>query len=238
MKRNIVSVVLMGATLMLASGARAAAPDFTGVWEATTKVQELKTADGRTPPLNDEAMKLYNQRRAQWKARDLSYDPTAKCVSPGMPRILYLPYPFQILQGPKRVTYLFQWNYWNRHVDLSGKKLEAPYPLSLGESLGHWEGDTLVIHTNGLRADNTLLDSMGMPHSEALTLVEHIRLIHGGKQLQDRIRIEDPQTFTRPWETVVTFNRLPDSHEISVDICLDRTDADKPAVDWSRALGK
>ncbi len=237
MNSRAMSVAVIGAALMLASGAQAA-PDISGVWEAAAKVRELKTVDGQAPPLNNEARKLYGERMAKWKVHDLSYDPTAKCVSPGMPRILYLPYPFEIIQRPKRITYIFQWNYWNRHVDMSGQKQEAPYPLSLGESSGHWDGDTLVIHTNGLRADNTMLDSAGLPHSEALSLTEHIRLTNGGRRLEDRIRIEDPQTFTRPWETVLTFNRLPDSHEIPLDICLDRIDAGKPAVDWSRKLGE
>ena len=211
--------------------------DLSGVWEVAGKAPELRTVEGKAPPLTSEAQKLYEERRAKWKAGDLSYDPTAKCVSPGMPRVLYLPYPFQIIQRSKRITFLFEWNYWNRHVDMSGKALEAAYPLSLGESLGHWEGDTLVIRTNGLRADNTMLDAAGLPHSEELTLTEHLRLIEGGKRLEDRIRFEDPRTFTQPWETVVKFNRLPDTYEIKMDICLDRTDAGRAAVDWSRRLG-
>ena len=237
--RRCTSLMLMGAlTLAPRVWAADATPDISGVWEVAAKIPQIKTADGKTPPLNSSAQKLYDERVGKYNNHDLSYDPTAKCISPGMPRFLYLPYPFQIIQRPKRITYLFQWNYWNRHVDMSGKDLAAPYPLSLGESLGHWEGGALVIKTNGLRADNTMLDAAGMPHSEALTLIEHIRLIGGGKQLQDRISIDDPETFTQPWETVVTFNRLPASAEIPLDICLDRTDAGKPAVDWSRKLGK
>lgn len=223
---------------LFGNSAAQAAPDMSGVWEVATKIQELKTVEGAAPPLKSEAQKVYDEHRAQWKAKDLSYDPTAMCVSPGLPRILYLPYPFQIVQTPTRIAYLFEWNYWNRHVDLTGKELEAAYPLSLGVSVGHWEGDTLVIRTNGLRADNTLLDAAGLPLSEELVLTENIRLIDGGKKLENRIRFEDTQTFTSSWETVVTFNRLPDDYEISMDICLDRTDAGKPAVDWSRSLNE
>jgi hypothetical protein len=222
----------------LGTSAAQAAPDMSGVWEVATKIQELKTIDGAAPPLKSEAQKIYDENRAKWKAKDLSFDPTAMCISPGLPRVLYLPYPFEIIQTPSRITYLFEWNYWNRHVDMSGKALEAAYPLALGESLGHWEGDTLVIRTNGLRADNTLLDAAGLPHSEDLVVTEYVRLINGGKQLEDRISLEDPKTFTRSWETQVTFNRLPKTYEISMDICLDRTDAGKPAVDWSRPLSK
>jgi hypothetical protein len=150
--------------------------------------------------------------------------------------MLYLPYPFQILQSRTQITYLFEWNYWNRHVDMSGRKLEAAYPLSMGESLGHFEGNELVIESNGFRADNTYLDAAGMPHSEDLHVTERLRLMDGGAMLEDRIRIDDPATFTRPWETVVKFNRMRASYEIPMDICLDRTDSGKPAVDWSRNL--
>jgi hypothetical protein len=121
-------------------------------------------------------------------------------------------------------------------VDLSGKKLEAPYPLSLGESSGHWQNDTLVIETDGLRADNTLLDAAGMPHSESLRLTERLRLRQGGALLEDRIRIDDPETFSAPWETKLEFRKLPAATEIPLDICLDRVDAGKPAVDWSSPL--
>jgi hypothetical protein len=205
------------------------------VWQVIGRIQELKTVDGKTPPLKPEAAQVYARHQAQWRAGDLSFDPTAKCISPGMPRILYLPYPFRIIQRPQRMTYLFEWNYWNRHVYLDGKNWEAPYLLSLGESNGHWQGDTLVIHTDSLRADNTLLDSAGMPHSENLMLTEQLRLVNGGRVLEDRIHVEDPDTFVHPWDTVVRFRRLPDSTEIGLDVCLDRVQAGKPAVDWSRA---
>jgi hypothetical protein len=215
-----------------------ATPDLSGVWQVTSRMQELRTTDGQAPPLRPEAQRTYDERRKLWRAGDLSFDPTAKCVSPGLPRILFLPYPFEIIQRPKRITYLFAWNYWNRHVDMSGQKLEAPYPLALGESGGHWEGETLVIDTDGLRADNTMLDSAGMPHTESLHVTERLRLLHNGAKLEDLIRIEDPKTFTKPWDTRVEFRKLPTGTEIPLDICLDRVDAGKPAVDWSRPLSQ
>ncbi|MDB6013752.1 MAG: hypothetical protein JWL65_6002, partial [Gammaproteobacteria bacterium] len=157
-----------------------ASPDFSGVWLVNSKVQELKTDKGEIPPLTAESAPVYSAHVAKWRAGDQSFDPTAKCVSAGIPRMLYLPYPFEIIQRPKRITYLFQWNYWNRHVDMSGRKLEAPYPLAMGESRGYFEGDELVIDTDGFRADNTLLDSAGIPHSEKLHLTERLHLKSGG----------------------------------------------------------
>jgi len=218
---------------LIASGAAVATPDFNGVWQVEKAIQELKTVDGKTPPLKPEAAKVYEEHKKQWKAGDLSFDPTAKCISPGLPRMLYLPYPFEIVQAQNKLVYLFEWNYWNRRVYLTDKVKEVPYPLSLGQSQGKWQGDTLVIKTTDLRADNTLLDSAGMPRSESMTITEKMRLVNPNT-LEVRFTIDDPETFTRPWDTVVHFKKLSQNSEIKEDICLDRLDAGKPAVDWHR----
>jgi hypothetical protein len=217
---------------LMVSGAAMAAPDFSGVWQAEGNVQELRTVDGKAPPLNAAAAKLYATHRAQFKKGDLSFDPTATCISPGMPRILTLPYPFEIMQSDKKLTYLFQWNYWNRFVYLDANKAkEVPYPLAMGLSHGKWQGDTLVVETTDLRADNTLLDSMGMPRGDALKLTEKLRLVDANT-LEARLTVSDAQTFTKDWDTVLRFKRRPKGTEITEDICLDRVDAGKPAVDW------
>lgn len=217
----------------LMSGAAYAAPDFNGVWQVEKNIQELKTVDGKAPPLKPEAAKVYEEHKKKWKAGDLSFDPTAKCISPGLPRMLYLPYPFEIIQRPQKLTYFFEWNYWNRHVYLNDRVEEVPYPLSLGLSKGKWQGDTLVIETTDLRADNTLLDSAGMPRGESMKITEKLRLVDANT-LEARFTINDPETFTQPWDTVVRFKKLPQGTEIKEDICLDRIDAGKPAVDWAR----
>jgi hypothetical protein len=213
-----------------------ASPDFSGVWLVSSKVQQLKTDEERIPPLEPKAAQIYAAHVQQWRAGDQSFDPSSKCVSAGIPRMLYLPYPFEIIQRSKRITYLFEWNYWNRHVDMTGRKVEAPYPLAMGESRGHFEGAELVIESDGFRADNTLLDSAGLPHSEKLRVTERLHLREGGALLEDHIHIEDPETFTRPWDTVIEFKRLPSDYEIPLDICLNRIDSGKPAVDWNRSL--
>jgi hypothetical protein len=220
-------------TGLLASGAVMAAPDFSGVWQVEKAIPELKTVDGKTPPLKAEAAKLYAEHKKLWKAGDLSFDPTAKCISPGLPRMLYLPYPFEIIQSPNKLVYLFEWNYWNRRVYLTDKVKEVPYAISLGLSQGKWQGDTLVVKTTDLRADNTLLDSAGMPRSESMKITEKLHLVDP-MTLEARFTIDDPETFTKPWDTVVRFKKLPVGTEIKEDICLDRTDAGKPAVDWKR----
>lgn len=217
---------------LLLNGATFAATDLSGVWQVEGAIKELKTVDGKAPPLLPAAAKTYEEHKRKLKAGDLSFDPTATCISPGLPRMLYLPYRFEIIQRPQKITYLFEWNYWNRHVYLTDKAKEVPYPLSLGLSHGKWQGDTLVITTTDLRADNTLLDSAGMPRSEAMKITERLRLLDQGKTLEARFTFDDPETFTKPWDTVVRFKKLPSSTEIKEDICLDRVDAGQPAVAW------
>jgi hypothetical protein len=241
MKKSIHMLQLLAIALATAITSAAMAanaksnPDFSGVWLVSSTIQQLKTVDGRDPPLTSAASQAYAAHVAQWRAGDQSFDPVSKCVSPGMPRMLYLPYPFQIIQRPKRITYLFEWNYWNRHVAMSSH-VEAPYPLAMGESHGYFQHGDLVIESDGFRADNTFLDSVGLPHSDRLHLTERMRLTKGGSMLVDRIRIDDSVTFTHPWETVIEFKRLPENYEMPMDICLDRTDSGQPAVDWSRKL--
>jgi hypothetical protein len=97
----------------------------------------------------------------------------------------------------------------------------------MGYSQGHWDGDVLDIQTTHL-FDMTLLDNAGMPHSGDLRLTEHLRLI-SKDVLEDRLRFEDPATFTKPWETVVTYRRQQSAPR-NEDVCLDRIRRGQPAV--------
>jgi hypothetical protein len=221
--------------LLAMSGVRAADPvGISGTWKIVGAIKELRATDGNAPPLTPAATLVYKSNRAKWQAGDLSFDPTARCVSAGMPRSLTLPYPFKIYQNATQVFFLFEWNHWYRNVRITDKEREIPYPLSMGVASGQWSGDTLVITSVGLRSDNTLLDSSGLPHGERLHLTERMRLV-GRDILQDRISIDDPETFTRTWDTVLTFTRQPADTEIREDVCLDRTDAKQPAIDWKKA---
>lgn len=208
--------------------------DVSGVWQVDGVIRELRTESGKAPPFKPAAAKIYATNVAKAKAGDLSFDPSAHCVSPGLPRMLTLPYPFQIIQSANTMLYLFQWNYWNRRVSLVDTPQDVPYPLSLGVSNGRLMGSQLVIRTKGLRADNTWLDSAGMPRSEKMVIEERLTLTDGGNTLIDRMVVTDPDTFTAPWTTVLRFKRLPAGTRIEEDICLDRVDAGLPAVDWAR----
>lgn len=205
----------------MAAAKQGSTPHISGPWQVVGSIQSLRTSDGKVPPLRPEAQTIYAKHIAARQAGDATFDPMTKCLPPGVPRLMLQPFPFSIVQGKTMVGFVFEWNHLNRVVYLNQQHFEAIGPLYLGQSVGHWEGNTLVVDTNNYN-DLTLLDDAGIPHSEDLRTVERIRLTNGGAVLEDRIRFEDAKTFTRPWEAVVTFNKKTDV-TINEDYCLGRT---------------
>ncbi len=126
-------------------------------------------------------------------------DPEAQCGMPGVPRITYMPYPFQILQFDDRVLILYEYIHVTRTIYMDA----SPHPEGhidfwMGDSRGHWEGDTLVvdvIHFN----DKTWFDRAGNFHSEQLHVTERFTP-SGPDHLTYEATIEDPKVFTRPWK--------------------------------------
>jgi hypothetical protein len=198
-----------------------------GVWVPDAAPTQLLTADGKAPPLNEEAAELYKVRLERFAAGDTSHDQSSWCAGPGMPRMLTMPYPFEIRRDGDYLAFLHGWYRWHRIVDLSGAEFDARLPLTMGYPVGHWEGDTLVIRTVGL-SDVTVLDAAGLPHSEEMVLTERLRVLRDGR-LENRITIEDPETFTAPWETVLYFHRDP-AATVTDDVCPDRVARGEPAV--------
>jgi hypothetical protein len=204
----------MGLAVILTLAAAAAAsaggaPDLSGTWQVTKYEPSIRTVEGKAPPLTAEARKVYEQNlaaRKQLKPRaDLS-----RCVPPGTPRAMWAPLPILILQTPRKITFVHEYQHLLRHI-----YMDEPLPAAadvdpsyMGESVGRWEGDTLVIETIGVN-DKTFLDRDGMPHSAAMRVTERLRLIDGGQRLEERVTIDDPQTYTAPWTARLVFERKP-----------------------------
>jgi hypothetical protein len=206
-----------------------AAPGFAGLagtWVPDAAPRALLTSRGKTPPLTAEASKLYAERRERLAKGDASFDPTTWCAGPGMPRILTMQYPFEIRGDASRMAFIHGWYRWFRIVDLGPGTADPPLPLTMGFPVGHWEGNTLVIRTGGL-IDTTVMDASGLPHSEELALTERLRVLRDGR-LEDRITIEDPENYTAPWETVLTFHRDA-AVRVTDDVCPDRLARGEPA---------
>jgi hypothetical protein len=131
-------------------------------------------------------------------AQRATLDPETKCYLPGVPRITYMPFPFQIIQTPNEVTLLYEYVHTVRYIFTDGSP-HPPGPIEwwLGDSRGRWEGDTLVVdvvHFN----DQTWFDRAGNFHSDALHVVERYTLL-GRDHIRYSVTIEDPKVFTRPW---------------------------------------
>jgi hypothetical protein len=124
-------------------------------------------------------------------------DPEAKCYLPGVPRATYMPFPFQIVQGDKKIVIAYEYADASRIIPLEkvGPALAESY---MGWSAGHWEGDTLVVDVTGFN-DKTWFDRAGNFHSEALHVVERYTPI-SKDVVQYEATIEDSKVFTRPWK--------------------------------------
>ncbi len=123
-------------------------------------------------------------------------DPEAKCYMPGIPRANYMPYPFQIVETPKDILFVYEYASSNRLINM-GKPLEAASDTWMGTNNGRWEGDTLVIDVTGLNG-LAWLDRAGDFASSNAHIVERFTRT-SPDHLDYQATIEDPSVFTRPW---------------------------------------
>jgi hypothetical protein len=208
-----------GSTSPDAAAPAARSPDdLLGIWVPDAAPREL-TVNGAAPPLTSDAAAVHAERKQRFAAGDAGYDPTTWCAGPGMPRILTMPYPFEIRRTGQHLAFIHGWYRWFRAVDLDGPEPQPRLPLTMGYPVGRWEGDTLVIRTVGL-TDSTALDASGLPHSDQLVLTERLRVMDDGR-LENHLSFEDPDTFTQSWQTVLTFHRDPNAR-VGDDVCPDR----------------
>ena len=134
---------------------------------------------------------------------ETKYDPEGYCLPPGGPRLMATPYPMEILQLPeqKRIVMIFEGatHTW-RNISMDGRQHptgDALNPTYLGDSIGHWEGDTLVVDVVGFN-ENTLLDYFGHPHTEKMHVVERFTRPNKGT-LHYEAMIDDPGAYTKPF---------------------------------------
>ena len=152
----------------------------------------LGIVDGGSIPYKPEALR---KRQSNFADR-MKLDPEMKCYLPGVPRAMYMPYPFQIIQSPDFIMMAFEYASAVRTVYM--KHLDAPADTWMGWSNGRWEGETLVIDTKDFN-DLSWFDRSGNFHSDALHIVERLTAT-GADHLNYEATIEDPNVFTRPWK--------------------------------------
>ena len=180
-------------------------PDLTGPWEPNAIRQNVNMkATGVEIPFSAEGEALYKARLARL-GKD---DPEARCLPPGVPRLTTTPYPFRFVQTPNYIAILYEGgtHTW-RQIFMDGRKFsQFAEDLWNGESIGHWEGDTLVVETTGFN-DRTWIDAAGIPHSTQMKVIERIRRLDAENMEFVNI-VDDPVMFTKPWSFTTYPKRL------------------------------
>ena len=183
--------------------------DLSGMWLNAAPAGRLMPTTGGAPPLNAAGKAAYAKAQADLKSgKDV--DAVAKyCLPEGVPRLMSSAYPMKFIQAQKQLAVVHESHHTYRIV-----LMDAAHPAEdditmsyMGDSVGHWDGNALVIDTVGFNA-NEPLDATGLPHGEKLHVVE--RLSRTATGLVDLITIEDPEFYARPWTVKVAYRSRPD----------------------------
>ena len=183
---------------VLALGAAGAVPPGVGV------------VDGGQIPYKPEMLAKRKENQEDW----LNRDPEIKCYLPGVPRATYMPYPFEIVQSNSALTFAYEYDGAVRNIYL---KDPGPAPIDswMGQSVGHWEGETLVISVTDLN-DKTWFDRAGNFHSDKLHVTERYRRT-SPDVISYEATIEDPDVFTRPWKIAMPLYRRQEKNAQILD---------------------
>ena len=198
-------------------------PDLSGVWQAMSTAHVdieahaaareapagLGVVEGGELPYQPAALTQREENRRGRATRDTE----TRCFLPGVPRVMYMPFPFQIVQTPTLVMLLFEYANATRNVFMDTPHLQGPIEWWMGDSRGRWDADTLVVSVTHFN-DQTWFDRAGNFHSEAMQVVERYTMI-----TPDHIRytatVTDPKVFTRPWTmSLVLYRHLEPNAQV------------------------
>lgn len=196
-------------------------PDLSGVWAGP---QEATTFDASEPPMQAWVRTAFSQIKPSYgpHAAPDSQDPVLVCLPPGMPRILLMPFPIKIVQTSDEVIMLFEYDHFQRQIFLNREEHPKNLkPTYMGDSIGHWDNDTLVVDTIGL-TDKSWLDQVGHPHSSGLHITERIRRVDH-ETLIDDLTFDDPKDYTARWTGQQVFKLRP-GWQLLEYICEDHMD--------------
>jgi len=169
------------------------APEVVAMGAVGSVPAGLGVVEGGTIPYKPEALEKKKENQKNW----LDLDPEIKCYMPGVPRATYMPYPFQIFQSKDYTFIAYEYAGAVRNVYMKDPG-DPPADSWMGQSVGKWEGDTLVVKVNGLNGQQWL-DRSGNWHTEALVVTERYTL-KGPDHIWYEATLEDPNVFTRPWK--------------------------------------
>jgi hypothetical protein len=179
-------------------------------------VVSFRLGDLSNPNLKQWAKDVMKKDNDEIEAGKIQFTANSSCLPSGVPVFDLLPGPFYLLQTPIKVVILEEQGHQVRHIHLNVPHSADVKPSWYGESVGRYEGDTLVVDTIGLNT-KTVVDSFRTPHTEKLHVVERWHLIDGGNMLEVNITVDDPNTFHRPWQTYQRYQR--GQHPLAEFIC-------------------
>jgi hypothetical protein len=241
MRRFLFAFFAAFAAADTAQSAPSGTPDFSGVWQHTP-IAEYQAVTGKPGPVLDRKHPLSptdfqvalegnhdNPILQPWTAAEVRKradaahagkpfpSPQEVCQPSGVPNVITLPAPVLFIQQPKQVLILYQRDHQVRRIHMNVPHSGSPTPSWYGESVGHYEGDTLVVDTIGMN-DKTPVDIFGTPHTEALHVVERYRLVDDGKQLEVVFTVEDSRAFTTLWTARMVYGRS-NATELTEEAC-------------------
>jgi len=149
-------------------------------------------------------------------------DPLASCYIPGVPRVMYLDFPFQIFQTSQAIAMAFEWSLDYRLIYMNVSSHPADIDSWLGDSRGRWDGDTLVVDVSNMN-DKTWLDMAGDFHSDALHVVERYRMT-GPDTIQYEATLDDSKVYTKPWTISLALHRRTDRDRLFEYVCQAETE--------------
>lgn len=202
-------LTVLFAVSVLSASAHAETPDLSGTYWASEYHAKIQLSGGGELPLTAAGKTAYENNMAGLKDGSITDAARKFCVPDGLPRVLATPYPFEIIQAPPgQITIIHELNHQVRVIAMDkpmpSEKDLTTFPFYNGHSVGHFEGDTLVIETAGFN-EKTFIDATGAPHTDEMRTVERIRRV-GSTQLEDVITVHDPEYYSRDWQARFVYN--------------------------------
>jgi hypothetical protein len=202
-------VVLTALSLLCGSALAADAPDLSGIYAPTRYNAKIEIVGGGDLPFTVAGKEAYEKNIAGLKDGSITDEARIHCVPDGLPRLLANPYPFEIVQGPPgQVTILYELSHQVRVIRLDkpmpDERHLITYPSFNGYSIGHYEGDTLVVESAGFK-DVTFADATGAPQTYEMRTVERIRKT-SPTELEILITVHDPEYYSRDYQARFVFN--------------------------------
>ena len=190
------------------------------VWTPGPDIEEIVSGNYDNPILQPWAREIVKANTESEIRLVHVHEADDLCWPVGIPQIINLREPVRFIQTKDRVHIVYQRDHLVRRVYMNQKHLASVKPSWFGESVGRYEGDTLIVDTIGLKPNKvSVVDNYGTPHTDKLHVTEHYRVINDekGKGLEVKFRVEDPGAFTMPWSGMAIYrpNRENEMYEVA-----------------------